>query len=156
MRNKGKKFSRTDEAQVSIERSKRKLCEASVLGMPTEKGMFVLDTDASVVITQLMSFLGFANYYREFIRGYADKIYSKQKLMRNKGKKFSRTDEAQVSIENIKRELCEAMVLGMPTEKGMFVLDTYAPVVAISDILHQDQERNGRTVLGPITYGKRL
>ena len=26
--------------------------------------------------TQLMSFLGFANYYREFIKGYADKIYS--------------------------------------------------------------------------------
>ena len=24
---------------------------------------------------QLMSFLGFANYYREFIKGYADKVY---------------------------------------------------------------------------------
>ena len=24
--------------------------------------------------TQLMSFLGFANYYREFTKGYADKI----------------------------------------------------------------------------------
>ena len=33
--------------------------------------------------TQLMSFLGFANYYREFIKGYADKIYSM--LMRMKG-----------------------------------------------------------------------
>ena len=37
--------------------------------------------------TQLMSFLWFANYYREFIKGYADKIYSMQQLMRNKGKK---------------------------------------------------------------------
>ena len=37
--------------------------------------------------TQLMSFLGFANYYREFIKGYADKVYPMQKLMRNKGKK---------------------------------------------------------------------
>ena len=71
--------------------------------------------------TQLMSFLGFANYYREFVRGYADKIYPMQQLMRNKGKKFSWTDEAQVSFENIKRELCEAPVLGTPTEKGMFV-----------------------------------
>ena len=71
-----------------------------------------------------MSFLGFANYYREFIKGYADKVYPMQKLMRNKGKKFEWNDEAQVAFENIKRELCEAPVLGMPTEKGMFVLDT--------------------------------
>ena len=40
----------------------------------------------------------------------------------------------RVSFENIKRELCEAPVLGMPTEKGMFVLDTDASVVAISGI----------------------
>ena len=73
-----------------------------------------------------MSFLGFANYYREFIKGYADKVYPMQKLMRNKGKKFEWNDEAQVAFENIKRELCEAPVLGMPTEKGMYVLDTDA------------------------------
>ena len=46
--------------------------------------------------------------------------------MRNEGKKFSWTDEAQVCFENIKREFCEAPVLGMLKEKGMFVLDTYA------------------------------
>ena len=53
----------------------------------------------------------------------------------------------------IKRELCEAPVLGMPTEKGMFVLDTDASVVAISGILHPEQEWNGRTVLRLIAYG---
>ena len=84
--------------------------------------------------TQLLSFLGFANYYREFIKGYADKVYPMQKLMRNKGKKFEWNDEAQVALENIKRELCKAPVLGMPTEKGMYVLDTGASVVAISGI----------------------
>ncbi|XP_063724285.1 uncharacterized protein LOC134851940 [Symsagittifera roscoffensis] len=61
--------------------------------------------------TQLMSFLGFANYYREFNKGYADKVYPMQKLMRNKGKKFEWNDEAEVAFENIKRELCEAPVL---------------------------------------------
>ena len=106
--------------------------------------------------TQLMSFLGFANYYREFIKGYADKVYPMQKLMRNKGKKFEWNDEAQVAFENIKRELCEAPVLGMPTEKGMYVLDTDASVVAISGILHQEQEWNGRTVLRPIAYGSKV
>ena len=36
--------------------------------------------------TQLMSFLWFASYYREFKKGYADKLNPIQKLMRNKGK----------------------------------------------------------------------
>ena len=106
--------------------------------------------------TQLMSFLGFANYYREFIKGYADKVYPRQRLMRNKGKKFEWNEEAQVAIENKKRELCEAPVLGMPTEKGMYVLDTDASVVAISGILHQEQEWNGRTVLRRIAYGSKV
>ena len=35
----------------------------------------------------------------------------------------------------------------------MYVLDTDASVVAISGILHQDQEWNGKTVLRPIAYG---
>ena len=116
----------------------------------------VLTWKAPKTDTQLMSFLGFANYYREFIKGYADKIYPMQRLVRNKGKKFTWTDEAQVSFENIKRELCEAPVLGMPTEKWMFVLDTDASVVAISGILHQEQEWNGRTVLRPIAYGSKV
>ena len=66
-----------------------------------------------------------------------------QKLMRVKGKTFTWTDEAHVCFENIKRELGDAPVLGMPTENGMFVLDTDASVVAISGILHQEQEWSG-------------
>ena len=84
-----------------------------------------------------MGFLGFANYYREFIKGYADKVYPMQKLLRKKGKKFKWNEEAQAAFEKIKRELCEALVLGMPTEKSMYVLDTDASVVAISGTLHQ-------------------
>ena len=86
----------------------------------------VLTWKAPRTDTQLMSFLGFANYYREIIKGYADKVYQMQKLMRHKGKKLEWSDEAQTAFENIKRELCEAPVLGMPTEKGIYVLDTDA------------------------------
>ena len=110
----------------------------------------VLTWKAPRTDTQLMSFLGFANYYREFFKGYADKVYPMQQLMRNKGKKFEWNEKTQAAFENIKRELREAPVLGMPREKGMYVLDTDASVVAISEILHQEQEWNGRTVLRPI------
>ena len=106
--------------------------------------------------TQLISFLRIANYYREFLKGYADKVYPMQKLMRNKGKKFEWNEEAQAAFENIKRELCEAPVLGMPTEKGKNVLDTDASVVAISGILNQEHEWTGRTILRPIAYGSKV
>ena len=79
-----------------------------------------------------------------------------QKLMRNKGKRFEWSDEAQTAFENIKREMWEAPGLGMPTEKGMYVLDTDASVVTISGILHQEQEWNGRTVFRPIAHGSKI
>ena len=82
----------------------------------------VLTWKASRTDTQLMSFLGFANYYREFIKGYADKVYPMQKLMRNIGKKFEWSDEAQTAFENIKRQLCEAPVLGCLLKKACLFL----------------------------------
>ena len=51
----------------------------------------VLTWKAPRTDTQLLSFLGFANYYREFIKGYADKVYPMQKLMRSKGKSSNGT-----------------------------------------------------------------
>ena len=78
----------------------------------------VLTRKAPKTDTQLVSFLGFAYYYREFNEGYADKIHPMQYLTRNKGKNASWTDEDQVSFENIKHKLSEAPVLNMPTEKG--------------------------------------
>ena len=60
------------------------------------------------------------DYYREFIKGYADKVYPMQQLMRHKGKKFTWNNAAEESFQRIKKELCEAPVLGMPTEKGMY------------------------------------
>ena len=85
---------------------------------------------------QLMSFLGFANYYREFIKGYADKIYPMQQLMRHKGKKLMWINAAEESFQRIKT--CEALVLGMPTEKGKHVLHPDSSLVAIYGILHQE------------------
>ena len=75
-----------------------------------------------------------------------------QQLVRIKGNKVEWNERAQEAFECIKRELCEAPVLGIPTEHGMYVLDTDASdtdasdtdvldtdasVVANSGILHQ-------------------
>ena len=105
---------------------------------------------------QLMSFLGFVNYYSEFIKGYADKVYPMQQLMRHKEKKFTWKNGAEESFQRIKKELCEAPLLGIPTEKGIYMLDTDASVVSISGILHQELEWNGKKVLRPIAYGSKV
>ena len=55
-----------------------------------------------------------------------DKVYPMQQLMRRKGKKFTWNEAADEPFQRIKKELCEAPVLGMPTEKVMYVLDTDA------------------------------
>ena len=38
----------------------------------------------------------------------------------------------------------------------MYVFDTVASLVAVSGMLHQEQEWNGRTVLRPISYGSKV
>ena len=44
----------------------------------------------------------------------------------------------------------------MLTEKGKYVLDTDASVVAISGIHHQEQDWNVKTVLRPTAYGSKV
>ena len=115
----------------------------------------VLTWKSHKTVHKLMSFLSFANYYREFIKSYAAKVYSMQQLMTQKGKN-TWNNAAEESFQRIKRELCEAPALGMATEKGMYVLDTDASVVAIFGILHQEQEWNRKTVLRTIAYGSKV
>ena len=158
-------FACTKRAGLKCKPTKCEILKDSIkyLGRIVDKHGIRPDPDAlEAVLTwkkteqQLMSFLGVANYYREFIKGYADKVYPMQQLMRHKGKKFNWNNAAEESFQRIKTELCEAPVVGMPTEKEMYVLDTDASVVAISGILHQEQELNGKTVLRPIAYGSKV
>ena len=103
-----------------------------------------------------MSFLGFANYYREFINGYVDKTYPMQQFMRHTVKKFTWIYRGGRIISKIKNKLCEARVLGITSGKEMYVLDTDASVVAISGILHHEQEWNEMTVLRPTAYRSKV
>ena len=52
---------------------------------------------------QLMRFLGFANYYRDFIKGYADKVYPMQQLKGRKGKKLTWNNAVEESFQRINR-----------------------------------------------------
>ncbi|MEO1519094.1 MAG: ribonuclease H family protein, partial [Bacteroidota bacterium] len=104
--------------------------------------------------SELSSFFGFTNYYREFIRDYAA-IASPLTRMLRKNNQFEWTEEAQVAFERLKKALVDAQALTLPTEDGRFYLDTDASNVGISAILHQEQEWNGKKVLRPIYFGSK-
>ena len=94
------KSSRCEILRVSIKYLGRM---ADRLGVrpDTEAVEAVLTWKAPRTDTQLMSYLAFTSYYREIIKGYADKVYPMQKLMRNKGKKFEWGEEAQVAFKTL-------------------------------------------------------
>ena len=104
---------------------------------------------------EVQSVLGVANYYREFIRNYAAKAKPLTDLTRST-KAFNWSAEAQTAFDQLKEELSSEPVLSLPNDEGTFVLDTDASAVAISGILHQEQEWNGRSILRPISYGSRV
>ena len=103
---------------------------------------------------ELQSFLGFANYYRDFIPFHAAKVQPMQELLR-KNQHFHWKERHQEAFDSVKQALADATALAAPNDEARFVLDTDASAVAIAGILHQEQEYNGKTILRPIVYGSK-
>ena len=95
---------------------------------------------------ELESFLGFAIYYREFIKSLSELVESMNRL------DFRWTKEAEQAFELTKRKLCSAPVLALPRQEVTFILDTDASEVAISGTFQQEQEVDGKIQVRPIAY----
>ena len=104
--------------------------------------------------TEIQSFLGFANYYREFIPWHA-KLVAPLHAVTGLNVTFSWGPEQQKAFNEIKKALIEATALAQPDSEGEFVLHTDASAVAISGILHQWQGPPGERRLKPIVYGSK-
>ena len=97
-------------------------------------------------------FLGFANYYREFIPWHA-KLVAPLHAVTGLNVTFTWGPEQQKAFNEMKKALIEATALAQPDSEGEFVLDTDANSVAISGILHQWQGPPGERRLRSIVYG---
>ena len=104
--------------------------------------------------TEMQSFLGFANYYREFIPWHA-KLVAPLHAVTGLNATFAWGPDQQKAFNEIKTALIEATALAQPDSEGEFVLDTGASAVAISGILHQWQGAPGERRLRPIIYGSK-
>ena len=72
---------------------------------------------------QLESFLGLANYYREYVKGFAE-VAAPLHALKGGKQPFSWGEEEQTAFEELKKRLTEAPVLVYPREGGGFILDT--------------------------------
>ena len=102
--------------------------------------------------TEVQSFLGFANYYREFIPWHA-KLVAPLHAITGTRATFAWGSEQQLAFNEVKKALIDATALAQPDSEGEFGLDIDASAVAISWILHQWQGPPGERRLRPIVYG---
>ena len=98
-------------------------------------------------VTQVRSFLGFTNYYRRFIKGYAkvakpvnNLIQGENSKKKNKYKKVEWSSECQEAFEELKRLCTTTPVLAYADYKKWFKVSTDASEKGLGAALYQDQE----------------
>ena len=98
-------------------------------------------------VTEVRSFLGFANYYRRFIQSFAH-IASPLSALTQKGKPFKWTDECEKAFQVLKKTLIEAPILAYPSSNpdDTYILDTDASLVGIGAVLSQRQNGVERVI----------
>src|SRR3954462_6680088 len=86
----------------------------------------------------IQSFLGFANFYQRFIKGYSEMARPLTKLT---GKEeWSWGSEQERAFEGLKRAMSTAPVLAMPKDEEPFMIKCDASEGALGAILSQKQE----------------
>ena len=101
---------------------------------------------------QLRSFLGLTNYYRRFIKNYAEIVSPLYAATSGCEKTLQWTEACSTSFKLLKKTLCNAPILDYPRPNRTFILDTDASFGAIGAVLSQLKENGDETV---IAYGSR-
>jgi hypothetical protein len=99
----------------------------------------IRDWPSPTTVKQTRSFLGFGNYYRRFISGFAEIARPLHELTK-KDKIWNWTNECQTAFETLKECFSTAPVLTMPDTTKPFILETDASKWAIGATLLQKQE----------------
>ena len=87
----------------------------------------------------VQQFLGLANYYRRFIKNFADVAKPLHRLT-EKTTTFSWTKECESAFDRLRHLLTSAPVLAFPDLSQPFLLDTDASDIGIGVVLSQLQE----------------
>ena len=154
----GALFSRLRSANLKLKPSKCSLLQTEVsflgfrissagVGTDPDKISAVRDWPTPQNLKQSRAFVGLCQYYRRFVPSFSE-ISAPLNALTKKGARFEWSPQCQNAFETLKSVLMGAAVLALPSEDGMFVLDTDASEIGIGAVLSQIQ--NG--VERPICY----
>jgi len=114
-----------------------------------EKLKAVAEWKKPATVRQMQSFLGFCNYYRDFIPKFAEISKPLCRTISGKKKKFVWTTEGEEAFEKLKSLLVSPPVLAYPDHDKQFIVECDASNYAIGGVLSQYGDNNQ---LHPIYY----
>ncbi|KAK3512668.1 hypothetical protein QTP70_020879 [Hemibagrus guttatus] len=94
--------------------------------MDTVKVQAITEWPAPTTVWELQSFLGFANFYRRFIRNYSSVAGPLTSLLRGKPKRLAWTDQARAAFQQLKDCFTTAPILRHPDPDLPFVVEVDA------------------------------
>ena len=100
---------------------------------------------------EVQKFLGFAGYYRKFVKDFATIARPLHRLTERTAT-FSWMSECQKAFDTLRQQLCSAPILAYPDFTRQFILDTDASDVGIGAVLSQVDEEGRERV---VAYGSR-
>ncbi|CAO3619736.1 unnamed protein product [Cunninghamella blakesleeana] len=122
------------------------------IGMDYNKIKSIQEWKPPTSVKELQVFLGFANYYRKFIKNYSKITVPLTKLLSKEKPVWEWTSESQSSFDKLKQLFCSAPILRHANITKSFILETDASDFAIGAVLSQYCEDN---LLHPVAYYSR-
>ena len=111
----------------------------------------VRDWERPMTVSQVRSFTAFCNYYRKFVKNFAEVAKPLYRLT-SKGVKFTWEEEHEDAFQLLKTRLLQAPILAFPNFRHPFVIDTDASETALGAVLSQIIDGEER----PIAFESRV
>jgi len=112
----------------------------------------VLAWETPCLVTEVQSFLGFANFYRRFIKDYSRVAKPMTELTKKTKKKWEWTEEAERAFRELKERFTSAPILAHFDAQQPVIIETDASDFAIGAVLSQ-RDKEGQ--LHPVAFHSR-
>ena len=138
---------------MKAEQCKFEKKEIKFLGMIIRYGKMCMDPEKIKAVAewpepknkkQLQKFLGFANFYWQFIKSYSGVVKPLTKLTGNEEWKWGK--EQKEAMKELKRRVCSEPVLTIPVDNAPFRGETDASDYALGAVLSQKIEEKWHPV----------
>ena len=122
------------------------------VSMSQDKVEAVLSWTRPTSVKEIQSFLGFANFYRGFIRDYSRVARPMTELTKKKSGSWEWTPDAEAAFEELKRRFTSAPILAHFEATKPVILETDASDFALGAVLSQ---RDDEGKLHPVAFHSR-